>query len=1197
MKNFKHSSVALALTLVLTGCGGSSGSDNNLSEQQKIENQASETVSNAQGKTFAELESAANQLVKSRYSGIDTQAQIEPALVQKALAHMFDDSASSLTTFELPAIENHVSSDGKIDGTQACFVQGTVRYSGQVNESGEGTAIAKFTDCVNFSGQKVSGTITVKVSQSDAGKVEMGVYVDAFEMSYNENSEKLTGSVKVTADPNSAGNASISQNLLIEDQSGDQVLSQLSFKELDYYSSTESFTMTGTVKIGDAGVVSVSTADLRGDSPHFYDGKIKFSGLNNSATIEFSNYQTAYYVDSDLDGQYDFGAYITDIYKFMAGQEATINPVAIDLMSLPPTVYAPYYYANHQTDTTTPITVQTGDYYDSDTPIEELQVSFAWYLNNELIADQITNTLPAGIAVYGDTLEVAMSVSDSANTVLSNRIAIELADAPSYIEVTELPQSISPNQHIEFAVMTIDPDKIHAPKVGTLLSGPSGAVVGEDGKITWTAPAETLFSSQDYFFNFATGDEQNPAESSISVTVNTAKPLPIARSGIEVPKRDGNIIIGDFDGDQKNEILTTDNQYRVTLLTNENGEPEQKWLYPYSLPTAGTIQQLFAANIDSDAEKEIYVLTTKGLSVIDGLNAPARELISFEGDILSGALADINNDGLPELAVIRSDDSDYYSSKTLSVHKLDSGHETLFETNVDDANAIEIANVDEDPNLELVVNTGLVYDMASWENQWLSGNSFGHRLLTTADLNGDGIDEIVGYNNGIVVYSAVDKSQLATLEEHDLCSITADNIDDDESDELILGDCQWGNIHAYNFKSDKSFESLWTADKVDHGSSSLQVGDSDNDGKPELLWGTGITSSGADMLVTADIDAGGVTVRSDQIAPQLGTFTPAGWAKTNETTESAIFFLPRTNSGYDGSRVAHMSKRGDLTLSDVISSNWSGHKASITADFNNDGLTELLVPNTETYTTGLGIMELATHTITYQLPVDSNDQLITVDAADVNGDNVKDAMFGTNNSVKLVDTYNQSMVASYTVSGSLRDFTTHLNGSLSMVVATDNLSLLELTNGSLSEKSTIEQICTQVEYFNYDSDAALEIVCLSNTDSYYSDVQSEIYVFDINNEQLEQVHHKTLAENVVHLAVSPTEDNNQGLILVTQTGRGYWDEDTYAHVVFTDSKGNKISRSPKLPGMSNRDGLKVRLDDNGKLNVLLTTSNAMFQIH
>ncbi|KZN54354.1 hypothetical protein N474_01185 [Pseudoalteromonas luteoviolacea CPMOR-2] len=36
MKNFKHSSIALALTLVLTGCGGSSGSNNNPSEQQNI---------------------------------------------------------------------------------------------------------------------------------------------------------------------------------------------------------------------------------------------------------------------------------------------------------------------------------------------------------------------------------------------------------------------------------------------------------------------------------------------------------------------------------------------------------------------------------------------------------------------------------------------------------------------------------------------------------------------------------------------------------------------------------------------------------------------------------------------------------------------------------------------------------------------------------------------------------------------------------------------------------------------------------------------------------------------------------------------------------------------------------------------------------------------------------------------------------
>ena len=59
-------------------------------------------------------------------------------------------------------------------------------------------------------------------------------------------------------------------------------------------------------------------------------------------------------------------------------------------------------------------------------------------------------------------------------------------------------------------------------------------------------------------------------------------------------KRPKNILVADFDGDQKNEILTTDNAYRVTLLKDNGDITEQKWLYPYSLPTSGKVAQVFA---------------------------------------------------------------------------------------------------------------------------------------------------------------------------------------------------------------------------------------------------------------------------------------------------------------------------------------------------------------------------------------------------------------------------------------------------------------------------------------------------------------------------------------------------------------------------------------------------------------------------
>ncbi|MCF6442277.1 VCBS repeat-containing protein [Pseudoalteromonas luteoviolacea] len=1189
MKKFKHSSIAIALSIVLSGCGGGS------SDSQSTENVASETLSNSKDKTFSELDTAANSLVQSRYTGQESKAEISPELVQQAFVYMLDDSASSFTDFDFPGIQSHVKSDGTISGTERCASGGSVNYSGSASESGSGVISAKFTNCSNYSDTNISGNITVKISVDTN---QLGIYFDALQMSSQGKSQKLTGSLNAAQSDLNAhvGSVSITQNILLEDHNGDQIVSKMRINGSSDRNWDDGLNMSGSIMFNDSGILTVDAKDLTGYAPSYDSGEIKFTGKNSSATISFSDSFPTYYLDSDLDNENDLGTYITNINEFIYGTQTDINPVPIDAMSLPPKVGNPFNLV-YMPDTTMPIIVEAGYYSDEDTAIEDLVVSFEWYVNDELVEGEYTNTLPAGVAVFGDVLEVAMRVSDGANSVLSYRTSITLEDAPNYVEVTGLPDTISADQRVVFTAKVVDPDNKSAAQTGTLIASPEGATVDENGQITWNTPSEMLFSSQDYFFTFATGDESNPSETAIKVTVNSQKSLPIARSGVEVPKIQNNFIIDDFDGDKKNEILTTDNSNRVMLITYNNETPEQKWLYPYSLAEYSTIKSIFAANTDEDPEKEIYVLTGEGLSVIDDLNSEARTLLKFEKEAVFGAFRDINNDGVPELAVLLQHEDSYYSAKTLAVYSFEKPDEPLFETVLNIANTVSFGNVDTDENVELIVNSGLVYDTATWENQWLSSNEFGENNFIIADINGDGVDEIIGDKNGVTVYSAVDKAQLASLDIYNNnCKIAAANLDNDASDELIVGSCQWGKLHAYKYDSENALTELWNADAIDNDTASFQVGDSDNDGKLEIVWGTGIYDSGADKLVTADINSESVSVRQDQIAPQLDSFVTAGWAKGAGNIEKAIFYVPNSNSGYDGGRVVQMDENGAFTPSDEISTNWNDDKAAITADFNNDGLTELLLPNTALYSTALGVMDLATYDISYELPIDSNDRLVGVDAADINGDNIPDAIYSTQNYVKVVDVNNQTLLSSFVVSGPIKDFSLTENDALNMLVASDELTLLSFSNGGFSEKSKLDQRCVQVEYFNFDSDAELEVACLYNEDEYYSDSDLSLIVYEVNGDEFEQVHKKALNENVIDFTVSPTNKNHQQLIFATQSGDS-WSNSSYSNVLFTDSFGNKISRSPDLLGRPSKDALKVRLDEKGKLNLLLSTSSAMYQVH
>jgi hypothetical protein len=61
---------------------------------------------------------------------------------------------------------------------------------------------------------------------------------------------------------------------------------------------------------------------------------------------------------------------------------------------------------------TTPLRVFAGDYTDRDNTTEELQLSYKWYINGNIVENQSSNTLPPYMAVFGDKVEVSMLVSD-----------------------------------------------------------------------------------------------------------------------------------------------------------------------------------------------------------------------------------------------------------------------------------------------------------------------------------------------------------------------------------------------------------------------------------------------------------------------------------------------------------------------------------------------------------------------------------------------------------------------------------------------------------------------------------------------------------------------------------------------------------------------------------------------------------------
>lgn len=214
-------------------------------------------------------------------------------------------------------------------------------------------------------------------------------------------------------------------------------------------------------------------------------------------------------------------------------------------------------------------------------------------------------------------------------------------------------------------------------------------------------------------------------------------------------------------------------------------------------------------------------------------------------------------------------------------------------------NDVAVGNVDGDPGLEVVALTNTkayVYNAATLALKWTA--SYGGHTVAIGDLEGDGVNEIViaAANIGYVLNASaqtlkwsytgntypagfgpsmalgdVDNDGKAEI----LCgtpnytsssvrvingdtmtvvtvptgamSITSGDANNDGQIELVTGPDQWGSVQGYSISGTTS-TLLWSITNPDHGVQGITVGDPDGDGKNEVLWGAGVTSTGADQL-------------------------------------------------------------------------------------------------------------------------------------------------------------------------------------------------------------------------------------------------------------------------------------------------------------------------------------------------------------
>lgn len=662
-------------------------------------------------------------------------------------------------------------------------------------------------------------------------------------------------------------------------------------------------------------------------------------------------------------------------------------------------------------------------------PSDGVTLAWEWRRNGVLLEGETGPALPPLRAVRGDVVQVTVAARDG-TAVTSASASVTLRDAPPTVAIVA-PATVTWGAPVTFTASPSDPDGDPVPPGSCLLRrGPAGMTVSPSCEGTWTPTLPMFDRTLDVTFEVGLVGSSAAAERTIRV-VDPARRYPLRRGALAIPLAQRGLVAFDPDGDGTSSLLVAASS-GLYELARVAGSYEQVWSYPF-LPGAGTPASIAAADVDGDGRPELFVAAPSSYG------APAPALVKLDGvdrrevarlTLGCGELsaADLDQDGAADLVCLVEDFTSYPSSQRVVVVDPVTLTTTWQSGQLPVGRGFAVGNVDSDPPLEVVTDSGRVIDGATRATEWAYSGPFGG-LVATGDLDGDGVEEIVGMDDWSRFrgFSALLRSPLWEQASFDNDALLVADLDRDGVAEIVVGEGQWGNVTVYRYRpGSNDLLALTAIDSQDHGVVGLVAADLDGDGGRELAWGTGWTSSGADALVVAGWSPQ-LGVEWTSPAPVLdGPFLGAVPARTAAGAAPALLFeTPRTDAAYGGARLARLDPSGAVSVSPQIGTNWRSSGGLDVADVDLDGVDEAFLATAELYDGYLSAFDFAAGTASWTSPPNVGDGRAVV-AADLTGDGIPD----------LVTVTAEGYVLAYDVAHAALVFrSTSIGGGVGLAVA------------------------------------------------------------------------------------------------------------------------------------------------------------------
>lgn len=534
-----------------------------------------------------------------------------------------------------------------------------------------------------------------------------------------------------------------------------------------------------------------------------------------------------------------------------------------------------------------------------------------------------------------------------------------------------------------------------------------------------------------------------------------------------------------------------------------NASCDQIWTSSQYSKKISTIE---VVDFNNDKIYEILLCFEDGtIQIYDGKTRElTKEVKPVNEKINSIVYADADNDSKKDI-VISCENNTYILDPISFVQKVQI---------TQGSNYVRVGNVDSDPNNEIVLSYGAVYRITDSisTNLWRF-NKNGSGLVELSNIDDDAALEIIFAENWskINVYDADTKTTKYTITtDIDIQALCMKDTNNDGVDEILYGDGQWGKVFCYNAVTRAK---MWSVINPEHGVAAINYADLNNDGKQELIWSAGWTSTGADYLYVYNVADNKLLWRSDDIVGPFYAIAKGDVDKDGNDEIVAVSY--ESESGY-GSGVlliidAQTNKLKWKSNGNFLNQVWTGLYDVSIKDIDNDGQNEIIIAAGQTYTGEIWIIDGKNHSIKSSniFSSDNISEFYSLTVDDLDNDGEQELLAASNSTLYAIRPSDWAIlwkvsIPNYYSKPILRCADLNGDGKKETIVCKGEIQIVNGLNQSYSISDENNYI--NFDLFDYNEDGVLDIVAVTTNGHIVTiDGKTNTILKDVNPETSEIV--------------------------------------------------------------------------------------------